>query len=76
MRRPIAPLGISAVQSPLPETADELCGVARALGIPEAGLDTAVYLGEHSTVSQVKALSESGELARARVVHFVSVRTH
>ena len=41
-------------------------------GRPEAGLDKAVYLGERATVSQVKALSASGELARARVVHFAT----
>ncbi len=40
--------------------------------MPEAGLDKAVYLGERATVSQVKALSQSGELARARVVHFAT----
>ena len=57
---------------PLPETADELCAVGRALGVPEAGLAKAVHLGERATVSQVKALSASGDLARARVVHFAT----
>jgi CHAT domain-containing protein len=59
-------------QPPLPETADELCAVARGLGAPEAGLGKAVYLGERATVSMVKALSKSGDLARARVVHFAT----
>ncbi len=59
-------------QPPLPETADELCEIAHSLWIPESGLDSAVYLGEHATVSQVKALSKSGELARARAVHFAT----
>ena len=59
-------------QPPLPETADELCQVAKTLGVPEARLDSAVYLGERATVAQVKALSASGELARARVVHFAT----
>jgi CHAT domain-containing protein len=59
-------------QPPLPETADELCAVAKTLGVPEARLDDAVYLGERATVSQVKAKSKSGELARARVVHFAT----
>ncbi len=59
-------------QPPLPETADELCAVGRELGVPEAGLEKAVYLGERATVSKVKALSASGELARARVVHFAT----
>ena len=59
-------------QPPLPETADELCAVGRGLGVPEAGLSKAVHLGERATVSKVKALSRSGELARARVVHFAT----
>ena len=59
-------------QPPLPETADELCAVARELGVPEAGLGKAVHLGERATVAQVKALSASGDLARARVVHFAT----
>jgi CHAT domain-containing protein/tetratricopeptide (TPR) repeat protein len=59
-------------QPPLPETADELCAVGRALGVPEAGLNKAIYLGERATVSTVKALSGSGDLARARVVHFAT----
>ncbi len=59
-------------QPPLPETADELCQVAKTLGVPEARLDSAVYLGARATVARVKALSASGELARARVVHFAT----
>ena len=59
-------------QPPLPETADELCAVAKTLGVPEARLDNAVYLGQRATVAQVKALSASGDLARARVVHFAT----
>ena len=59
-------------QPPLPETADELCAVGRELGVPEAGLKKAVHLGERATVSKVKALSRSGDLARARVVHFAT----
>jgi CHAT domain-containing protein len=59
-------------QPPLPETADELCAVGRGLGVPEAGLSKAIYLGERASVSRVKALSRSGDLARARVVHFAT----
>ena len=59
-------------QPPLPETADELCAVGRELGVPEAGLKKAVHLGERATVSEVKALSKSGNLASARVVHFAT----
>jgi len=53
---------------PLPETADELCAVARATG---AGED-AVNLGERATEARVKALSEDGTLAGARIVHFAT----
>jgi CHAT domain-containing protein len=56
--------------SPLPETADELCAVARTFGIDP--LDAAVYLGARATEAQVKQLSASGKLARARIVHFAT----
>jgi CHAT domain-containing protein len=56
------------LQAPLPETADELCTVARLLGAPK----TSVYLGERATETALKALSTNGELARARIVHFAT----
>ena len=59
-------------QPPLPETADELCAVGRGLGVPESGLEKVVHLGQEATVSNVKALSASGALGRARVVHFAT----
>jgi CHAT domain-containing protein len=59
-------------QHPLPETADELCAVASGLGVPQRELGNAVYLGERATVTQIKALSQNGGLARARVVHFAT----
>ena len=53
---------------PLPETADELCAVARDSGAdPEE-----VRLGARATEAEVKRLSASGELARYRVVHFAT----
>jgi CHAT domain-containing protein len=55
-------------QVPLPETADELCRVARSAGAPES----AVHLGDKATETTVKALSLSGALAQARVVHFAT----
>jgi CHAT domain-containing protein len=55
---------------PLPETADELCAVAQALGAADP--NAAVFLAERATVTQVKALSKSGELAKAKVVHFAT----
>ena len=54
---------------PLPETADEACAVARLLG---ADVTHDVYLGEKATKAQVKALSNGGVLAKARVVHFAT----
>jgi CHAT domain-containing protein/tetratricopeptide (TPR) repeat protein len=57
-------------QSPLPETTDELCAVARASGIDAP--DNVVFLGERATETQVKALSSNGALSRARIVHFAT----
>jgi CHAT domain-containing protein/tetratricopeptide (TPR) repeat protein len=54
--------------SPLPETADELCAVARAQGV-DAG---AVYLGKNATEETIKQLNKDGELARRRVLHFAT----
>jgi CHAT domain-containing protein len=55
-------------QVPLPETADELCAVARDLGV--GGQD--VHLGERATEAEVKRLSAAGELAKYRMVHFAT----
>ena len=54
--------------SPLPETTDELCAVARELGAPESDL----HLGAKATEAAVKALSASGALARYRIIHFAT----
>jgi CHAT domain-containing protein/Tfp pilus assembly protein PilF len=55
-------------QAPLPETADELCTVARLLGAQESS----VYLGERATESTLKTLSANGDLKRARILHFAT----
>lgn len=55
-------------QSPLPETADELCDVAHGLGVA----DDEVKLGQHATESVIKDLSDAGTLAQYRVVHFAT----
>jgi CHAT domain-containing protein/TolA-binding protein len=55
-------------QQPLPETSDELCAVARSVGASER----AVYLGEKATETTLKALSKSGTLAGARILHFAT----
>jgi CHAT domain-containing protein len=55
-------------QVPLPETADELCAVARLLGVPESE----IRLGARATERELKQLSEGGDLARYRIVHFAT----
>ena len=58
-------------QAPLPETADELCAVAKALGAlgREA---TRCGSGARATETNLKALSREGKLARYRVLHFAT----
>ncbi len=56
------------VQTPLPETADELCAVARDLKADVGEL----RLGARATEHEVKALSASGQLAQYRIVHFAT----
>ena len=53
---------------PLPETADELCSVARDLGFTENN----IRLGKRATEGEIKALSGSGELSAYRIVHFAT----
>ena len=67
-QRGLADVAEVRAQQPLPETADELCAVARASG---AGDDT-VYLGSKATEAAIKALSTDGSLAKARIVHFAT----
>jgi CHAT domain-containing protein len=55
-------------QSPLPETAYELCTVARQL---RADLGE-IRLGMRASEREIKALSGSGRLAQYRVVHFAT----
>src|SRR6516165_901113 len=55
-------------QTPLPETADELCAVARSLGA-----DTGeIRIGKRATETEIKRLSTSGDLARYRILHFAT----
>jgi CHAT domain-containing protein len=56
-------------QMPLPETADELCGVARDLGVDPA---THLHLGEAATETEIKRLSENNTLAKYKIVHFAT----
>ncbi len=55
-------------QSPLPETADELCAVARRLNVSESD----VRLGERMTELEIRRLSADGELEKYSVVHFAT----
>jgi CHAT domain-containing protein len=68
MRSGIARILDIRVQTPLPETADELCAVARALNADS----TDIRLGARATEREIKALSARGELARYRIVHFAT----
>ena len=56
------------VQTPLPETADELCAVARDLKV---GVED-VWLGARAREADLKALSEQGALANYRILHFAT----
>ena len=55
-------------QHPLPETADEVCAVARSTGAS----DESVYLGARATETTLKRLSADGTLADARVIHLAT----
>ena len=55
-------------QYPLPETADELCAVARLTGTDKG----VVYLGKKATERQIKQLSEKGILQDVRILHFAT----
>ena len=68
----VADAGQLRAQLPLPETAKELCDVARNLGIPDSEIDTAIRLGERATEAQIKGLSSSGQLASYRILHFAT----
>jgi CHAT domain-containing protein len=64
----LADVAIVRAQAPLPETADELCAVAKSIGARESN----VYLGAKATEQTIKSLSADGTLARARIVHFAT----
>lgn len=55
-------------QSPLPETADEVCEVARTLKADPGE----IRIGARATEREIKALSASGQLAQYQVVHFAT----
>jgi CHAT domain-containing protein len=56
------------LQAPLPETADEVCDVARSVGADVAEM----RIGARATETEVKRLSVSGQLAKYRILHFAT----
>jgi CHAT domain-containing protein len=64
----VANLDHLRVQAPLPETADEVCDVARAIG----GSVEDMRIGARATETEVKRLSSSGDLAKYRILHFAT----
>ena len=64
----VADLTHLKMQTPLPETADELCRVARDMKADTRDL----RLGAQATEREVRRLSASGELAKYRMVHFAT----
>ena len=55
-------------QTPLPDTADELCEVGRRLGVPASD----IILGPNATEGTLKRLSDDGRLADYAIVHFAT----
>ena len=54
--------------APLPETADEICAIAKALDADPGDM----RLGSHATESELKSLSANGQLSKYRIVHFAT----
>lgn len=55
--------------APLPETSVELCDVAQDLGLDPT---THIYIGARATESEIKHLSDKGDLAKYKIVHFAT----
>jgi CHAT domain-containing protein len=77
LRRNVTPVGMRGAdataahvraQTPLPESATELCTVARDLKADPAEM----RLGARATEHEIKKLSEHGQLAQYRIVHFAT----
>ena len=54
--------------APLPETADELCDVARMLGAVESD----ILLGARGIEPEIVRMSETGRLRDYQVLHFAT----
>ena len=68
LRGGLGDVAILRRQSPLPETADELCTIAREVGAPDGD----VHLGAGASETVVKTLNAEGTLNKARVVQFAT----
>jgi CHAT domain-containing protein len=68
LRRGLADVAQIRMQVPLPETVDELCAVARDLRVSSDD----IWLGARATESEIKRLSEAGELSKYRIIHFAT----
>jgi CHAT domain-containing protein/tetratricopeptide (TPR) repeat protein len=64
----LADLSHLRVQTPLPETADEVCDVARSIGADVSEM----RIGARANETEIKRLSSSGELAKYRILHFAT----
>jgi CHAT domain-containing protein/tetratricopeptide (TPR) repeat protein len=67
-RRGLANVAYLKMLTPLPETAGELCAVAKAVKSEPRD----IHLGAQATESVLKALSRNGELAQYRMIHFAT----
>ncbi len=73
LRPPVQPDGMADVAllrqaPPLPETAGELCNVAKAMG----AVDEDVWLGSRANEGDIKRFSEAGKLRDYRILHFAT----
>jgi CHAT domain-containing protein/tetratricopeptide (TPR) repeat protein len=68
MRGGLADVSSIRKAPPLPETADELCAVARYLKANQSD----IFLGARATESAIKQMSDGGQLAQYRIVHFAT----
>jgi CHAT domain-containing protein len=68
LRRGLADVTQIRMQVPLPETADELCAVARDLHVS----GDVIRLGARATEAEIKRRSEAGELSKYRIIHFAT----
>jgi hypothetical protein len=59
-------------QAPLPETAEEICDIARQLKVVPNKENDAIWIGRRATEGNVKKLSEDGALSQYSTIHFAT----